>query len=101
MFLPRAFSPRVSSILFGLSIVMVTITAAWSQATSTATVTGLVTDEQNAVVAGAEIHLLEGATGISQTTLTNETGRYVIVNVQPGTYTVTISKQGFTVFKIN
>ncbi len=74
---------------------------AWSQATSTATVTGLVTDEQNAAVVGAEIRLLENATGGSHTTLTNETGRYVIVNVQPGTYVVTISKTGFTVFKIN
>src|SRR4051794_26082959 len=76
-------------------------TAAWSQATSTATVAGLVTDEQNAAVAGAEVRLLENATGTSQTTLTNDTGRYVLVNVQPGTYVVTVSKQGFTVFKIN
>src|SRR5450755_3501327 len=75
-------------------------TAAWSQATSTATVTGQVTDEQNAAVAGAEVRLLEMATGSSQTTLSNETGRYVVVNVQPGTYTVTISKAGFTVFRI-
>ena len=44
-------------------------TAAWSQATSTATVTGLVTDEQNAAVAGAEVRLLESATGSSQTTI--------------------------------
>ena len=76
-------------------------TAAWSQATSTATVTGLVTDEQNAAVAGAEVRLLEMATGSSQSTLSNETGRYVLVNIQPGTYAVTISKAGFTVFKIN
>jgi hypothetical protein len=74
---------------------------AWSQATSTATITGLVTDEQNASIVGAEVRMLENATGASQTTLTNEAGRYVIVNVQPGTYVVTISKQGFTVFKIN
>ena len=84
------------AILLGLGT-----TAAWSQATSTATVTGLVTDEQNAAVAGAEVHLLENATGDSHTTLTNETGRYVVVNVQPGTYVVTVSKQGFTVFKIS
>jgi hypothetical protein len=60
-----------------------------------------VTDEQNAAVTGAEVRLLENATGTSQTTLTNDTGRYVLVNVQPGTYVVTVSKQGFTVFKIN
>ncbi len=50
---------------------------------------------------GAEVRMLDNSTGTSQTTLTNETGRYVIVNVQPGTYVVTISKQGFTVFKIS
>ena len=76
-------------------------TVAWSQATSTATVTGLVTDEQGAAVPGAEVRLLETATSAAQTTLTNEAGRYVIVNVQPGTYIVTISKAGFTVHKIN
>src|SRR5260370_1991458 len=62
---------------------------AWSQATSTATVAGLVTDEQNAAVVGAEVRLLENATGASQTTLAHETGRYVLVNVQPRTHAVT------------
>ena len=74
---------------------------AWSQATSTATISGVVLDEQSAAVTGAEVRLLEMATGSAQTTITNDTGRYVIVNVQPGTYVVTVSKQGFTVFKIN
>ena len=100
----RVVFSRFTPALFVLSLAILLglgTTAAWSQATSTATVTGLVTDEQNAAVAGAEVRLLENATGASQTTLTNETGRYVIVNVQPGTYIVTISKQGFTVFKIN
>src|SRR3954454_9931386 len=97
-----AGSSRFTSRLIGLSLAILGFSAAaWSQATSTATVTGLVTDEQNAAVAGAEVRLLESATGASQTTLTNKTGRYVIVNVQPGTYIVTISKTGFAVFKIN
>src|SRR5262249_32553908 len=70
-------------------------------ATSTATISGLVTDEQTAAIAGAEVHLLEMATGTALTTTTNEAGRYVIVNVSPGTYVITVSKPGFTVFKIN
>src|SRR5882724_6528153 len=87
---------------FALALLLAFCTVAgWSQATSTATISGLVTDEQNAAVVGAEVRLLEMATGSAQTTMTNETGRYVIVNVSPGTYVVTISKQGFTVFKIN
>src|SRR5690242_2120032 len=73
--------------------------AAWSQATSTATITGLVTDEQNAAVVGAEVRVVDSGTGSAQSTLTNETGRYVIVNVSPGTYAITVSKQGFATYK--
>src|SRR3954447_26695210 len=65
---------------------------AWSQATSTATLTGLVTDEQNAVIAGAEVRITDSATGSTNSTLTNDQGRYVIVNVSPGTYSISISK---------
>jgi hypothetical protein len=45
--------------------------------------------------------VVDSATSSAQTTLTNETGRYVLVNVAPGMYTVTVSKQGFTVYKIS
>jgi len=74
---------------------------AWSQATSAATLSGLVTDEQNAVIPGAEVRIIDAATGNTQVTLSNETGRYVFVNVTPGTYSVTIGKQGFTVYKVS
>src|SRR5450432_1299507 len=101
MFLPRTLGPRVSSILFGLSIVLVTITAAWSQATSTATLAGLVTDEQSAAIVGAEVRIADPSTGTLLTTTTNDSGRYVVVNVSPGTYVITVSKSGFTVYKIS
>ena len=78
-----------------------TPSAAWSQATSTATVAGLVTDEQGAAVTAAEIRLVDLATGSNQVTLSNDTGRYVIVNVSPGNYSITVTKQGFAAFKIN
>ena len=71
--------------------------AAWSQATSSATLAGLVTDEQNAAVAGAEVRIVDSGTGASQTTLTNDMGRYVVVNVSPGTYAIYISKQGLLI----
>jgi hypothetical protein len=77
------------------------VPAAWSQATSTATIAGLVTDESNAAVVGAEVRVVDTSTGGAQSTLTNESGRYVIVNVAPGTYTITVSKQGFTVYRIS
>jgi hypothetical protein len=71
------------------------------QATSTATVSGQVTDQQGAIIAGAAIQMTEPTTNSTLTTTSNEAGRYVIVNVPPGTYTMTFSKPGFTNFRVN
>ena len=96
-----------SRFFFGLSVVCLGIllslsaTPAWSQATSTSTITGVVTDQQGAVVAGAEVKLIDTATSSAQTTLSNETGRYIFVNIPSGTYTLTFSKTGFAVYKVN
>src|SRR5689334_25375041 len=74
---------------------------AWPQATSTSTVTGLVTDQSNAAIVGAEVRLTDPSTNSVQTTITNEAGRYVFVNVPSGTYDIAITKEGFTVYKVN
>ncbi len=91
--------------IFGLSMLLLGLlvcsgTPAWSQATSTSTVTGLVTDQQGAAIAGAEVKLIDSATNSSLTVLTNDTGRYVVVNVPSGTYRISFSKEGFTVFRV-
>jgi len=95
-----------SRLFFGLSIICMGLmlglctTPAWSQATSNASIAGLVTDEQNSAIPGAEVKLTDTATSASQTTLSNDAGRYVFATVVPGTYSVVVTKQGFTVFKI-
>jgi hypothetical protein len=76
-------------------------TPAWTQATSTSTVAGLVTDESGAAVVGAQVKIADPSTGSTQATLSNDTGRYVFVNVSSGTYTITVNKEGFTVYKVN
>ena len=104
MSIRRSGFSRLTPLLLVLSVAILLgfgTTAAWSQATSSATLAGLVTDEQNAAVVGAEVRIVDASTGSSQTTLTNDTGRYVIVNVAPDTYSITVSKQGFTVFKVS
>src|SRR5437016_5064330 len=73
--------------------------SAAAQTASSGSITGLVTDERNAAVPGADVTLLDPATKSSQTTVTNDSGRYHFVNVAPGTYNVTISKSGFKVAK--
>ena len=71
--------------LLGLLLCLST-TPAWSQATSTRTVTGQVTDQQSAAIVGADVRLVDASTNTVRTTSSNETGRYVFVNVSSGTY---------------
>jgi hypothetical protein len=69
--------------------------SAGAQTSTTGLVQGLVTDPQGAVVPGAEVKLLDPATNRSQLEKTNDSGLYTFVNVSPGSYTVTVAKQGF------
>jgi hypothetical protein len=56
---------------------------------------GRVTDPGARAVPGAEVKTRNDATGLSQRTLTDGSGNYVLANLPPGTYSVTISKQGY------
>lgn len=69
---------------------------AWGQSTSTGTILGLVTDSTGAVVPGAVVTITQESTGDMRTTSANSAGRYVFVNVDPGTYDVKVTMQGFT-----
>jgi hypothetical protein len=68
----------------------------WGQATTTSSVIGLVTDSTNAAIPGAEVTLTDLGTKIAKSVATNEAGRYIFTNVDPGTYSVTVIKQGFS-----
>lgn len=70
----------------------------WSQA-ATGTVSGQITDQQNAAIPGAAVKLTDTATNAALTTQSNDAGRYTFVNVPPGRYDVTVAKQGFSAFK--
>ncbi|MCX7604932.1 MAG: carboxypeptidase-like regulatory domain-containing protein, partial [Bryobacteraceae bacterium] len=65
------------------------------QTAATATVVGTVTDPSGGVVAGASVTLLEPSTGVTRSTLTNDSGQYTFVTVPPGTYRLTVSAPGF------
>jgi hypothetical protein len=66
-----------------------------AQTTASGTVSGQVVDQQNAVIPGAQILLTDTSTNISLSTTSNEAGRYVFVDVAPGTYNLSVTKQGF------
>ncbi len=70
------------------------------QSTSTGTVTGVVTDTSGAVVPDATVNLIDTSTKVSASTVTNDTGRYIFVGVNPGTYDITVTKPSFRTVKI-
>src|ERR1700690_3919348 len=72
----------------------------WAQATSTGTISGLVTDSQKAIIAGAEVVLTDPSTDSRQTTQTNEVGRYLLLYLDPGTYDPAVSKSGVKQAKV-
>ena len=64
--------------------------------TETGRVTGLVLDQTGAVLPGATVTLTGTGTGVARTTVTDEAGRYVVANLQPGPYTAKVELSGFT-----
>ncbi len=77
---------------------IVSATPAFAQGEA-GSVDGVVLDSQGAVVAGADVTLIDTATKSPRTTTTNESGRYHFASVPVGTYDITISKSGFKVHK--
>src|SRR5438445_6863916 len=68
----------------------------WAQAT--AQVSGTVRDASGAVLPGVQVTATQVDTGISRTTLTNETGFYVLPNLPLGPYRLEASLVGFRTF---
>ncbi len=72
---------------------------AWAQSTATGTVSGQVTDAQKAAVAGTEVKLVDTSTNTALTTVSNDNGRYIFLNVNPGNYNISFNKPGFSVYQ--
>lgn len=62
-------------------------------------ITGSVKDVNEAAVPGATVTLANSASGVSQTATTNEDGVFTSPQLPPGTYTVTVEKEGFKRFE--
>ncbi|MGA2536869.1 MAG: carboxypeptidase-like regulatory domain-containing protein [Terracidiphilus sp.] len=72
---------------------------AFAQANSE--VTGIVTDQTEAVVPDAKIVLTDPATGFSKSTTSGATGLYDIAGLNPANYNMKVSAKGFEAYAQN
>jgi len=88
--------------LIGLALcITLCLTAAGQAGNAAAALNGTVRDPSGAVVPGATITLVNSRTGFMQVTESNSTGNYSILNIAPGTYTISASKPGFSIEQLS
>jgi len=66
---------------------------------STTSLRGTISDPQSAVLPDATVTLSNPATGFSESKKTDRDGVYQFLQLPPGTYTLTVTKAGFTTLK--
>src|SRR5689334_7644051 len=71
-------------------------TSVWAQAT--AQITGTIHDPSGAVLPGVEIKATQNETGVMRTTISNETGSFVLPNLPTGPYKLEAALAGFRTY---
>src|SRR5213592_2283429 len=77
-------------------ILLISLGAFASAQIAGGTISGVVTDTTGAVLPGAEVTILNQATGVTRRAVTNESGFYNAPNLLPGRYDLAITAPGFT-----
>jgi hypothetical protein len=75
-------------------LVFANITRAQTQIT-TGVIQGTVVDEKDAALPGANVEVKNVETNLTRTLATDDNGRFVFLQLPPGRYSLTVSKQGF------
>ena len=89
----------VTSAILLMVLVHVAATAAYAQGGgSSTTLSGSVVDATGSMLPGASVEAKENATAVTYTAVSDSQGRFVILNIAPGTYTVKVSLSSFKTF---
>ncbi|MDQ2855019.1 MAG: TonB-dependent receptor [Acidobacteriota bacterium] len=91
----RLSLPNTGRSLFVLTITLVLSISALGQSLNAGTVTGTITDPNNAVVGNASVAIENAVTGYKQTVNTASDGSFRFNNVPLNTYSLNISADGF------
>jgi outer membrane receptor protein involved in Fe transport len=78
-----------------LMLVCLLFVPSHAQQSATATLSGIITDQNGAVIAGAQVTATQKATAFKRETTTNAEGLYALTNLPPGEYEVKVQSSGF------
>src|SRR5436190_11178659 len=78
-----------------VALIVVLAPTAWSQASYTAQVRGVLTDQTGALVANATVTITNDATNIAVTAHSDEHGQYILTGLRPDVYTIKAEAAGF------
>src|ERR1700716_2744312 len=94
----RSSSDMSRFLRFSFASILILATCAFSvmaQSTVTGAINGTVTNPNKEVVTGATITAKNNGTNKEATATTDDNGGFKVVNLEPGTYTVTVNGSGF------
>jgi hypothetical protein len=84
----------VREVTFFLILCLLCVAPVMAQS-PTATINGIVLDPSGSAIAGAQVVVVNEATGVQYTTKANGEGIYVVPNLPPGPYRIQVSNTGF------
>src|SRR5271156_3214910 len=93
----RLFGTYARTLALALGILLLGLPV-FSQS-STGRILGDVRDQSDALIVGASVEITDVQRGVSRTLVTDSAGEYVAPNLDPGTYTITVTNSGFKRFE--
>src|SRR4051794_39937539 len=101
---PKHFTAGKGAFLLAAIVCLATLPGVFqtqlSAQAASGTLTGVVTDQSGAAIVGAAVRIVDAETNSGRTAITNDVGRYTVVNLNPGTYNINVTKDGFTAARL-
>ncbi len=91
----NSVSKEISRCVLTISLLLAFACVTQAQDLDTVTITGRVMDQNAAVIPGATVVAVLVKTGVTRTLTANDDGRYRLIQLEPGVYTLRISSSGF------
>jgi hypothetical protein len=87
---------RIVKLSFAFMLVLSLSAIAMAQSTTTGAIGGVVTNPNKEVVPGASVTVKNMGTNKEDTATTDDSGRFKVANLQPGSYVITVNSTGFS-----